>query len=616
MRYENPSYSSHPQGNAVSTPHRFGGATLGLRAALGEPSNSLGLTCESPRALGSSHTAGGGGVMTLVTLADMTADSNLIVEGTVMQLQSCTREGGPSIVTLVSIAPHQVIQAAGSIEASEGLVTIVVSGGEFGDYRLNVGTSPEFTVGEQVVVFLREIDDVGLVLTEGFQSKFSITADGIVNGIGLPVELRMQNTGLASARHLNTEQDPLDTGRGIVQSAFVVEVFKWSTDDIPVPIWINAESGRPAQISAEETRMAAADALHTWQKLPESFIAFGPIGNTARVSGADGCSETEDPDGFIDITWGIESGDPDHGESTLQVTWTCWGTQTNELLDADIEIDTDHVGAGWRVDGTGDCGSDLYDLETVFLHEIGHLVGLTHPTAVVCTIGLEEDKCPALNVNYMGVLRDPCADDIAGVASIYPMGGGPPPPIPTGLAAAAANSIGLAWNDVAGEIGYEIWRAVGDCASVAPEDFVLLDSVDEDVTSYTDTDYGNGLTLEQAYCYKIRAFSTEGVSDFSNTVEATEGVIPQLFGDIDCDGDVDSVDSLKTLRFVAGLPFGQTEPCPDVGSEVASIFGDIDCDDDVDSVDSLKLLRFVAGLPFGQIEPCPEVGSPVQLEVP
>ena len=33
-------------------------------------------------------------------------------------------------------------------------------------------------------------------------------------------------------------------------------------------------------------------------------------------------------------------------------------------------------------------------------------------------------------------------------------------------------------------------------------------------------------------------------------------------------GDADSVDALKVLRHVAALPVSQTEPCPDVGSEV------------------------------------------------
>jgi hypothetical protein len=53
----------------------------------------------------------------------------------------------------------------------------------------------------------------------------------------------------------------------------------------------------------------------------------------------------------------------------------------------------------------------------------------------------------------------------------------------------------------------------------------------------------------------------------------------------------------------------QTQPCPEIGSEVASMFGDVDCDGDIDAVDALKILRFVVGLSVTQTEPCPDVGT-------
>ncbi len=41
-----------------------------------------------------------------------------------------------------------------------------------------------------------------------------------------------------------------------------------------------------------------------------------------------------------------------------------------------------------------------------------------------------------------------------------------------------------------------------------------------------------------------------------------------LWGDVDCDGDVDAVDALKILLGIVNLPVGQTEPCPDIGDSV------------------------------------------------
>jgi hypothetical protein len=85
-----------------------------------------------------------------------------------------------------------------------------------------------------------------------------------------------------------------------------------------------------------------------------------------------------------------------------------------------------------------------------------------------------------------------------------------------------------------------------------------------------------------------------------------------LMGDLDCDDDIDPVDSLGDLRHVAALsPVQQHEPCPDIGAPNGDhTQGDLDCDNDVDPVDALADLRHVAGLsPLAQHEPCPDVGT-------
>jgi hypothetical protein len=78
-------------------------------------------------------------------------------------------------------------------------------------------------------------------------------------------------------------------------------------------------------------------------------------------------------------------------------------------------------------------------------------------------------------------------------------------------------------------------------------------------------------------------------------LEVEQGV---AHGDVDCDGDVDSVDALKLLQYLAGLDPQQTPPCTPIGDAFGDgIFGDVDCDGDVDSVDALKVLQHIAGLP-------------------
>jgi len=78
---------------------------------------------------------------------------------------------------------------------------------------------------------------------------------------------------------------------------------------------------------------------------------------------------------------------------------------------------------------------------------------------------------------------------------------------------------------------------------------------------------------------------------------------------VDCNGEVSSVDALKELRYVAQLSVSQTQPCPVIGSDVASLWGDVDCSGSVSSVDALKILRHVALLTVSQTEPCPDIGT-------
>lgn len=82
---------------------------------------------------------------------------------------------------------------------------------------------------------------------------------------------------------------------------------------------------------------------------------------------------------------------------------------------------------------------------------------------------------------------------------------------------------------------------------------------------------------------------------------------PPAQGDVDCDGDLDSVDGLKVLRHAAGLDVTQEPGCPQLGSG-APPFGDVDCSGAVDAVDALLILRSVAGLPVTQPPGCGPIG--------
>ncbi len=99
------------------------------------------------------------------------------------------------------------------------------------------------------------------------------------------------------------------------------------------------------------------------------------------------------------------------------------------------------------------------------------------------------------------------------------------------------------------------------------------------------------------------------------TPPAGESVV---WGDNNCSGSANPVDSLLTLRHDAGLS-ANTGSCPRMGAVVdvqnasSHAWGDVDCGGDVTPVDSLKLLRYDAGLSVTQEASCPATGSDVLL---
>ena len=104
----------------------------------------------------------------------------------------------------------------------------------------------------------------------------------------------------------------------------------------------------------------------------------------------------------------------------------------------------------------------------------------------------------------------------------------------------------------------------------------------------------------------------------ATTPASTPGQGNAVWGDNNCSGEANPVDSLITLRFDAGLG-ADTGECPDMGQivEVQNAsphpWGDVDCGGDVTPVDSLKLLRHDAGLSVARVDGCPEIGTSVTI---
>ena len=190
-----------------------------------------------------------------------------------------------------------------------------------------------------------------------------------------------------SARAL-TQRALRDQGaRPVEDDAYSFTGLVW--DVLPV-----VQSYNPAR-----ERVSGAGALqasqNSWTNVSSSSFAFRYGGATSRCpSLVKGCRGGQRFDGFNDVGWARLGG------NTLGVTWS--GTSIDE---ADMAVNTSF---GWSLGCTQQAG--LIDLQTVLLHENGHVAGLGHSNVPGATM-------------YPSYATADCtlaADDIGGLQALYP----------------------------------------------------------------------------------------------------------------------------------------------------------------------------------------------------
>jgi hypothetical protein len=139
---------------------------------------------------------------------------------------------------------------------------------------------------------------------------------------------------------------------------------------------------------------ALADSLETWSTAPGSVFRV--------VSGASS-SAVRAFDGENVVTWPASWSYP---SQALAITTTTYVVDSGDILDADVEL---NPSVPWSSDG--DAGS--IDLESVLVHELGHVAGLGHvddPSAVMY---------PSINPGT--VRRALTPEDVAAIDATYPV---------------------------------------------------------------------------------------------------------------------------------------------------------------------------------------------------
>lgn len=231
----------------------------------------------------------------------------------------------------------------------------------------------------------------------GAHSETIASASGVISVAGEDVVVEV-TVAVSDAAHGEAEAQAalrrrfpsaaLAGGRGRGgATGYTTNGLVWNT--LPVVVNYN-ESGAPLG----EALAGLTAAMATWTAVPASSFAFASGTSTSRCpSLVDECAGVQTFDGNNDVGW-LDIADP----TILGITW--WGTKTREF---DMAIDNRNF--GW----VAGCIAN-YSLQGVFLHELGHALGLGH----------SKDPQNIMYATYMGPRCALGPGDVQGVSALYP----------------------------------------------------------------------------------------------------------------------------------------------------------------------------------------------------
>lgn len=181
----------------------------------------------------------------------------------------------------------------------------------------------------------------------------------------------------------------------------------------PVRYFIASASNAPG-VSVDQFQGAVGRAFAQWQAVPTASIAYQLGGFTSALPGQD--------DGLSTLGFANRP----ELDRVLASTSFLVDAATGALIESDIFFNSSFP---WSVAATGETGR--YDLESIALHEIGHLSGLGHSALGETelregggrrVLGSEAIMFPIAFAAGTIAGRTLKADDIAGISDLYPDG--------------------------------------------------------------------------------------------------------------------------------------------------------------------------------------------------
>jgi hypothetical protein len=276
----------------------------------------------------------------------------------------------------------------------------------------------------------------------------------------------------------------LQTGEAYLRQSALIDgtrvSIRWANRTIPYSVANVAIPG----VTVDALEAALQRASQSWASAPGSNISFQYVGRTAaRPLEVDGRNTI----GFLSIP---------ELDGVLGVTSSLADVVSGEVVESDIFL---NAAAEWSVTAAGEEGA--YDVESIALHEMGHMLGLDHSALGYFEVRDDDARLAAAEAVMFPYAFEPGSiagralksDDIAGVAAIYPDPGhlAETGTIRTHVQLAGRDAFGahvMAFNPISGAMiaGFVLENGEASIAGLPPGPYVLrVEPIDDDdVGSY------------------------------------------------------------------------------------------------------------------------------------
>jgi Matrixin len=371
---------------------------------------------------------------------DLAEHSDAALIGLVTRIESVGDEETQGVHTLVSIAADQVLFG----DVSQGEVVLREIGGRLGERIEWTYGSPQYRVGEEVLVFVDVAPDGSLRTTSMAMGKFSLHRDGA----GTTVATRVLGEGAAlfdpatgrfvadpaaeerqlaplaeRIRSLGRERRHRTLPHGQTRSkaseetseetdsfTFLSSPSRWFEPDDGNSVVYGIDATGDEKVGPADSRAAIDDAFAAWSNVPSSSLTLadgGPI-EPVQYAGCGGGNRIVFNDPFNEVS------DPGYCGGVLAIGGFCVSSETrvvNATTFRRIVVGKIVFNNGWS-----DCpGWNRCNLSEVATHEIGHTVGFGHSADTAATMaaiahfdgrcaGLRQDDIDAVTFAYPNVV--------------------------------------------------------------------------------------------------------------------------------------------------------------------------------------------------------------------